>query len=201
MTVLTKIWHRLRGLVAHEEVRADEEVVRRELQDSAPAPELEKLAAARGAKLVQAHGAFIGGHKEKDLPGTLIPGLEMIGMSLEFAERPPLYLRGHGHGEGLTPCAAQDLSWEGVERRDLNELEPFASVIGTRLRELALLSTRGHSSHVGIRLQFESAELVFLNLWDEIEIYDGLVPEVLQPENEPGRLYDHVYEYPLDGES
>jgi hypothetical protein len=40
---------------------------------------------------------------------------------------------------------------------------------------------------------------VFLNLWDEIEVYDGLVPEVLQPEDVPGRPYIHVYEYPYVG--
>jgi hypothetical protein len=194
--VLTKIWHRLRGSLSHEDVRADEEVVRRELETSAAAPELEKLAAARGAELVDAQGAFIGSNKDYDLPGTLIPDLELIGMTLEFAERPPLYLKGRGDGDGLQTTEASHIYWDGVEGRDLKELEPFASVVGSRLRELTLLSSRGHYRHVGIRLQFESAELVLLNLWDEIEIYTGLVPEVLQPENEPGRLYTHVYEYP-----
>ena len=47
--MLRKIWHRLRGSVADEEVRANEEEVGRELEISAAAPELEKLAAARGA--------------------------------------------------------------------------------------------------------------------------------------------------------
>jgi hypothetical protein len=82
--MLNKVWQRLRGHAADEEERADEEVVRRELQASAPAPELEQLAAAHGAKLVHAHGAFIGSNKDSELPGTLIPGLEMIGMTLEF---------------------------------------------------------------------------------------------------------------------
>jgi hypothetical protein len=201
VTVLTKIWRRLRGPGTDEEARADEEAVRRELQLSAPAPELAKLAAARGAKLVRARGAFIGAKKEMDVPGTLMPDLELIGVTLEFAGRSPLSLKGHGHGEGLTPCAAEDIVWEGVETRDLNELEPFADVVGTRLRELTLLSHRHHPHHVGIRLQFERAELVFLNLWDEIETYSGLVPEVLQPQNEPGHVYEHVYEYPYDGKS
>ena len=96
-------------------------------------------------------------------------------------------LGGAGDGEGLQTTEASHIYWEGVEGRDLKELEPFASVVGSRLRELTLLSSRGHYRHVGIRLQFESAELVLLNLWDEIELYTGLVPDVLQPENEPGR--------------
>jgi hypothetical protein len=113
-----------------------------------------------------------------------------------------LCLTGPGHGEGLCPCEPQDILWEeGSERRDLDEVEPFAGVVGTRFRELTLLSHRGHPVHVGIRLKFESAELVFLNLADKIEVYDGLASEVLQPQNEPGRLYDHVYEYPFVGES
>ncbi len=197
--MLTKIWHRLRGSVSDEHAPVDQEQVRRELQASAAAPELEPLAAARGDRLAHARGAFI----ETDrlaLPGRLISGLEMIGLTLEFAGRSPLHLKGHGHGEGLTPCAAEDIYWEGVETRNLNELEPFAGVVGTWLRQLTLLSHQGHPFHVGIRLQFEGGELVFLNLWDEIETYDGLVPEVLEPQNEPGRLYDRVYEYPYDSE-
>lgn len=197
--MLTKIWHHLRGSVSDEQAPVDEERVRRELQAAAAAPELEPLAAARGERLGYARGAFI----ETDqpaLPGRLIAGLEMIGLTLEFAGRPPLHLKGHGHGEGLTPCAPEDLSWEGVESRNLNELAPFAGVVGTRLRQLTLLSHQGHPFHVGFRLQLEGGELVFLNLWDEIETYDGLVPEVLEPQNEPGRLYVRVYEYPYDSE-
>jgi hypothetical protein len=197
-----KFWHRLLGpvaddeLAANEEVRAVEEVVSRELQASAPAPELEPLAAARGATLVHAQGAFIGTKNDYDLPGTLVPDLELIGLTLEFGEHPLLCLKGHGHGEGLTPCATEDIFWEGVEHRDMDGFEPFASVVGTRLRELTLLSYRGHYCHVGIRLQFESAELVFLNLVDDIEVYDGLVPEVLHPSGGAGRIWQ-VYEYPF----
>jgi hypothetical protein len=190
--MLARIWRRLRG---PREVRADEEVVRRELQASVPAPELEQLAAARGATLVRVHGAFIDSAKPY-LPGAAIRGLDMFRVTLEFDGGRTLCFRGHGHGEGLTPCEPDDISWEGVERRDLSGLEPFGSVVGTRLRELSLLSYRGHYCHVGVRLQFESAELVFRNLWDEIEVFNGLVPEVLRPGN-----YAQVYEYPYDSQS
>jgi hypothetical protein len=196
--MLTKIWRRLRRLVGDEEVRADEEVVSRELRASSPAPELEPLAAARGATLLHARGAFIEGNSSvADLPGAPIPDLELIGVALEFGERPLLCLTGHGHGEGLRPCEAEDIFWEGVESKDLDELDTFADVVGTRFRELTLLSYRGHPIHVGIRLQFESAELVLLNLWDEIEVHPGLVPDVLEPSYESGRTYAQVYEYPF----
>jgi hypothetical protein len=198
--MLTKILRRLRGSVADTEAPVDEEQVRRELQVSAAAPELEPLADARGAELAHARGAFIE-TDERALPGVLFPGLEMIGLTLQFARRPALSLKGHGHGEGLTPCAPEDIYWQGVEARDLDELPPFAAAIGTRLRQLTLLSHRGHPFHVGIRLQFEGGDLVFLNLWDEIETYEGLGPEVLEPQTEPGRLYDRVYEYPYDSPS
>jgi hypothetical protein len=144
-------------------------------------------------------GTFIGTKKDYDLPGTLIPDLELICVTLELADRTPLYLKGRGDGEGLETTEASYIDSESFESRDLDEVEPFANVIGTRLRELTLLSTRGHVRHAGIRLQFDTGELVFLNLWDEIEVYDGLVPEVLQPEDVPGRPYIHVYEYPYVG--
>lgn len=198
--MLTRIWHRLRGHGGGGEERADEAVVRRELQASAPAPELEQLAAARGATLVQVHAAFIESAKPY-LRGAPIRGLEMFRVTMKFGERHRICLDGQGHGEGLTAYEAEDVAWEGFESRDLSELEPFAAVVGTRLGQLSLLSYRGHDCHVGIRLQFENAELVLLNLWDEIEVYSGLVPEVLQVHDRPGHVYAQLYEYPYDSRS
>jgi hypothetical protein len=39
---------------------------------------------------------------------------------------------------------------------------------------------------------------VLLNLWDEIDTFDGLVPDVLQPQDGRGRVYAQIYEYPFD---
>jgi hypothetical protein len=95
--MLTKMWRHLRRPVPEEAVRADEEIVSRELQASAPAPELEQLAAAPGATLVHMQGALIEGDPAlADLPGAPIPGWEMIGAAFEFGERPLLCLTGPG---------------------------------------------------------------------------------------------------------
>jgi hypothetical protein len=53
----------------------------------------------------------------------------------------------------------------------------------------------GHSTAADFAL---GAELVLLNLWDEIDTFGGLVPDVLQPQDGRGRVYAQIYEYSFD---
>jgi hypothetical protein len=149
-----------------------------------PAPKLDKLASARGGKLLRVVGSFFEGTLENtEIPGAPGPGdWEMAGLTLEFGGHEPFGLAGDG-GEGFK-CVAPDLFWEeGHVVRDITGVEPFASVAGTQFQELNLLwyPPPYDQHHVGIRLQFQGGSLVFHNLWDFFETYDGQDPNALRP--------------------
>jgi hypothetical protein len=161
-----------------------------------PAPKLDKLASARGGKLLRVVGGFFEGTLDKtEIPGAPGPGdWEMSGLTLEFNGHQPLGLAGEEHGEGFK-CVAPDMFWEGLVVRDLTGVEPFASVAGTRFQELTLLSYPPpyDQHHVGIRLQFQGGSLVFHNLWDFFETYDGQDPNALRPPHADAVLEEHPW--------